>query len=135
MGNAIWHPKWWDEGRHGSAWERIKEAMKRDWEQTKNDLHMGGKDLDQDVTETIDQMTGKEPIPPDHDDYSRDIQWNDIEEPMAYGYGARQQYGQQYPSWDNGLERTLRNEWEQRGSAARTWDDVRGYVRRGYDRT
>jgi hypothetical protein len=45
---------------------RIGEAMKRDVEQTKNDLTGGrkGRDLDQDVDDTVKQGTGKDPIPP-----------------------------------------------------------------------
>lgn len=47
---------------------KVKEALKRDLEQTKHDLTGGrkGEDLDQDVPETIKQATGKEPIPPRH---------------------------------------------------------------------
>jgi len=42
-----------------------KEALKRDWEQTKSDVPgLEGKDLDQDVDDTVKQATGKEPVPP-----------------------------------------------------------------------
>ncbi len=42
------------------------EALSRDWEQTKSDLPgLDGKDLDQDVDDTVKQATGKEAIPPD----------------------------------------------------------------------
>jgi hypothetical protein len=34
MGSASWQPKWWTEETHGSAWSHVKEAIKRDWEQT-----------------------------------------------------------------------------------------------------
>jgi hypothetical protein len=55
---------------------KVKEALKRDWEQTKHDVSKkSGRDLDQDVGDTLKQATGKEPIPPagvpnldDHDD-------------------------------------------------------------------
>ena len=43
---------------------RMGEAMHRDWEQTKSDLHMGGRDLNQDIDDTVSQATGKEPVPP-----------------------------------------------------------------------
>ena len=42
----------------------VKDAMKRDWEQTKADLHLGGKELDQDVDDTLKQVAGKDAIPP-----------------------------------------------------------------------
>lgn len=47
---------------------KVKEALKRDLEQTKHDLTGGrkGEDLDQDVDETVKQAIGKEPIPPKH---------------------------------------------------------------------
>lgn len=41
-----------------------KEALERDWEQTKSDMPgMKGKDLDQDVDDTVKQATGKERVP------------------------------------------------------------------------
>ncbi len=44
---------------------KVKEALKRDWEQTKHDLgKKGAPDLNQDVGDTVKQATGGEPIPP-----------------------------------------------------------------------
>ena len=41
-----------------------KEALKRDWEQTKSDMPgMEGKDLDQDAHESVKQAAGAEPVP------------------------------------------------------------------------
>lgn len=41
-----------------------KEALKRDWEQTKDDVPgMEGKDLDQDAHETVKQAAGAEEVP------------------------------------------------------------------------
>jgi hypothetical protein len=46
--------------------ERVKDALDRDWEQTKSDLPgLDGKDLDQDVDDTVKQAAGKEPVPSD----------------------------------------------------------------------
>jgi hypothetical protein len=40
----------------------VKEALKNDWEQTKNDVPgLDGADLDQDVDDTVKQAAGKEP--------------------------------------------------------------------------
>ena len=41
MGTMIWQPAWWKE-EHAGAWDRVKEAMRRDWEQTRHDLHVKG---------------------------------------------------------------------------------------------
>lgn len=44
----------------------LKKALERDLEQTKHDLPgTDGKDLDQDVDDTIRQGIGDQPIPPD----------------------------------------------------------------------
>ena len=45
-----------------NAASQVKEALENDWEQTKQDLHgLEGKDLDQDVDDTVKQAAGKEP--------------------------------------------------------------------------
>ena len=45
--------------------DNVKEALKRDVEQTKSDIPgVEGKDLDQDVDDTVKQAIGKEPVPP-----------------------------------------------------------------------
>ena len=51
-----------DMGRDG----KVGEAMKRDAEQTKHDVTRGrkGEDLNQNVTDTVKQGMGREPIPP-----------------------------------------------------------------------
>ena len=60
QGGSVSHDKREDEGGG------VGEALERDWEQTKSDLPgLEGKDLDQDVDDTVKQATGKEPTPPD----------------------------------------------------------------------
>lgn len=143
MGTAVWHPKWWTKDQHDNAWERVKEALKRDWEQTKVDLKGHGRDLDQDVDDTVKQAIGKEAIPPlsqpnvsTKHDVTKPV-WQDVEEPMKYGYGAHTYYGAQYKQWDDKLEGTLRDEWEEghrSGGLRGAWNDVKEHVRRGYER-
>ena len=145
MGTATWQPKWWTK-EHGSSWERVKEAMKRDWDQTKNDLGLGGRDLDQDVDDTVKQVAGKDVIPPRSqpnapggtdarpDAGDKRLSWVDAEQPLMYGYGAREQYGAQHSDWNDQLESSLKNEWESRGTVGRKWDEVKNLVRRGFDR-
>ena len=62
MGTAR-DPRWWSE-EHRSAWERVKAAFRRDWEQTKADFSSKGRDLNQDVDDTVKQAAGKKAIPP-----------------------------------------------------------------------
>lgn len=132
MGTMRWKPTWWKDERHGSGWDRVREAMRRDWEQTLHDLHIkGGHELNQNLGDTMKQMRGKEEIPPiDKPNPPKVIgDWNDVELPMEYGYGARKEFG---GAWNGDVETKLRGEWEQ-GQRDRRWDDVRDYVRRGFE--
>jgi hypothetical protein len=63
MGTANFQPNWWNKQVDGSAWDRVKAAMQRDWEQTKHDFTPGAPDLNQDVDDTVKMATGKAPIP------------------------------------------------------------------------
>lgn len=57
-------PGWWTE-QHTSSWERVREAFRRDWEQTKADFTAkSGLDLNQGLTDTIKQAAGSAPVPP-----------------------------------------------------------------------
>jgi len=139
MGTASWQPKWWTE-ENGSAWGKVKEAMKRDWEQTKADLHLGGKDLNQDVGDTVKQATGKEAIPGSStpNDVHSGLGWDDAEQPLMYGYGARRQYGTQHEHWNDNLESSLKSDWEADHASAgdstkRKWEEVKAVVRHGYN--
>ena len=132
-------PKWW-KPEHTSAWDRVKTAMKRDWEQTKADLTKGGKELDQDAGDTVKQAIGKQHIPPGNQPNSSsdsgkasDDDWPRVENSYRYGVGARQQYGTEHKDWNDGLESKLREEWGDLKDG-RSWDEAKNYVRRGWDR-
>jgi hypothetical protein len=113
------NPRWWRE-EHTSAWGRIKEAMRRDWEQTKHDFRKkAGVDLGQNVGHTVKQMTGKEPVG----------EWNAVEPAVRYGYGA----GRAYKDVEfEAHESTMEREWNDM-KPARPWADARDYVRHGWD--
>lgn len=57
-------PAWW-RPEHQTLWTRVRDAMERDWEQTKADFSGGknGADLNQHVGDTVRQALGQEPIP------------------------------------------------------------------------
>ena len=60
------HPTWWT-GQPDSTWDRVREALRRDWEQTKANLGFStGWDLRQDATHTIKQVLGWEKLPLPH---------------------------------------------------------------------
>jgi len=131
-----WQPPWFTD-QHASAWERVREAMRRDWEQTKQDLHVkGGHELNQKIDDTVKQAAGKEPIPAiDRANPPKVVgNWDDVELPTEYGYSARARYGETHESWNADLESTLQNEWESgRAATGRDWRDVKDHVRRGYE--
>ena len=121
------NPKWWNK-EHESAWERVKAAFKRDWDQTKHDF--GGKepDTDQDLDDTVKQAAGKQPIPP-----RGQPTYEELEDAYRFGYGARSHYGRDYNDWDDRLESQLRSDWQGTHSD-RQWNDYRESIRRGWDR-
>src|SRR6185369_5960253 len=99
------NPKWWNK-ENDSAWERVKTAFKRDWDQTKHDF--GGKqpDMNQNVGDTVKQASGKQPIPPRGAPV-----YEEMEDAHRFGYGARTHYGPRYAHWDSKLESELQRDW------------------------
>jgi hypothetical protein len=106
-------PSWWN-NTHSSAWDRTKEALHRDWEQTKADVSKGGHELNQDVGDTVKQSAGKQAIPPG----------NTPNPPTDKHYGAQ--------PWNSELEGKLRKDWVQSGNES-AWDRVKAAVRRGWE--
>lgn len=119
-------PTWWNDS-HNSAWERTKEALHRDWEQTKADLSNRGKELNQDAGDTVKQAAGKQPIPPA--DEPNSPTWDEAAPALRYGYGARQHFAGR--DWDDDLERDLAKDWS--GTGDSSWERVKGAVKRGWD--
>ena len=140
-----WHPTWY-KPEYSTSWGRVKEAVRRDWQQTKHDLHVGGHELNQQVADTVKQAAGSKAIPSINSANPPKVigdlpvewqtgEWERVESPFEYGYVARCHFGATYLEWNDDLDRVLRKEWE--AAAARRepglWDDVKSYVRRGYD--
>lgn len=132
------HPHWWGT-QHTSTWDRVKEALARDWEQTKADFsNEYGKDLQQNVGDTVKQAIGTEPIPAPnqktpHPPATREqhvARWNADEPAIRYGYGASSHY---QADWSDAIEAKLREEWTDLKSG-RSWDEVKASVRYGWDR-
>lgn len=111
---AIWKKE------YESGWDRTKEALRRDWEQTKHDF--GSKtapELNQDVSNTVKQAAGKESIPdrmtPNFDEHI---------DAFKYGYGARQHYAGR--AWDANLESEIARDY------SGNFVNDRDYIRRSY---
>lgn len=122
------NPQWWNKDMD-SAWDRVKAAMRRDWDQTKHDFGGDEPDTDQDVDDTVAQAVGKQPIPP------RGMPtYEDVEPAYRFGYGAHQKYSEQYTDWNDELETRLREDWRTTGeSAEMDWDRMRPAIRRGWE--
>jgi hypothetical protein len=119
------NPKWWND-THESAWNRIKAAFKRDWDQTKHDVGGRQPDTDQNVDDTVKQAAGKQPIPP-----RGQPTYQEAEDAYRFGFGARSQYGQRYRQWDDRLENQLKEDWSTTYDD-REWKRFRDVVRRGW---
>ncbi len=139
MGTLLpkWAPQWWN-NNYEMSWGRVKEAIRRDLEQTKHDLNMGGHELNQGVTDTVAQASGEEAIPDiNHANPAHVLgTWDQAQLPIGFGYGARLHYGAKHPAWSPAIESTLRAEWDAAHIATgRTWDEVKQNVRCGYEST
>jgi hypothetical protein len=123
-------PSWWTDA-HSSAWQRTKEAMRRDWEQTKADVSASGHELNQGVGDTVKQATGKEAIPPgNRPNPGAPAHWAESEPALRYGYGAGQHYADK--TWSDELEGKMRKDWDSAGNGS-SWERVKSAVRRGWE--
>jgi hypothetical protein len=120
------NPKWWNK-EHESAWDRVKAAFKRDWDQTRHDFGAKKPDTDQDVDDTVKQAAGKQPIPP-----RGQPTYEEAEDAYRFGYGAHAYYQPRYSSWDDELEEELERDWSETYSD-RDWQSYRDSVRRGWE--
>lgn len=121
------NPKWWTK-ENDSAWNHVKEAMKRDWDQTKHDFGGDEPDTNQKIGNTLKQARGTETLPPRHQPT-----YEEVEPAHRFGYGARFIYGDKYPFWDDDLEITLREDWESIAPERKqTWMQDRAAIRYGW---
>jgi hypothetical protein len=120
--------------QEASAWERAKEALRRDWDQTRHDFGLKyGQDLNQELMDTVRQAVGSEPIPPPHVANTAGA-WSD-EAAVRYGYGAGLSPNyRDFKAWNPDLEAQLKKDWEAMDSH-RPWEDVRLAVRYGWTRS
>lgn len=106
----------WYTNDHDSMWERVKGAFRNDWEQTRHDFgSKTARDLDQDVDDTVKQAAGTEET------------FENREQAFRFGHAAQRQYRSQHSSWNDDLDRTLRNDY---GS---DYDRDRSYIRHAYE--
>ncbi len=117
------NPAWW-KPEYDSAWDRTKEALRRDWEQTKHDMgSKTAKELGQDAGDTVKQAAGTSPIP-----HHTARTFDEDSAAARYGVGARQHFGKGTAPWSTDVETELRKSWK-----GDDWETARGGVRRGWE--
>ena len=122
-------PSWYTD-EDDSAWERVKEAFRRDWRQTKHDFGSKQPDLNQRASDTIAQARGTKPVPfgntpTRHDD---DAYKEDDEAAYRYGYAAYRHHGSCCDIDDANTDAMLRHDF---GDEVE-WNQKRQAVRRGW---
>lgn len=108
-------PAWWS-NENTTAWERAKEGMRRDWQQTKQafDKENGqGKGR---------KSVGAIPVEPED--------FEACEPALRYGYAASLHYDTVIV-WDDALEAKLRAEWMEQ-KPPRTWNEAKGDVKHAW---
>jgi hypothetical protein len=124
-------PSWWTEA-HTSSWEQVKEALRRDWTQTRHDVHLGGHELNQTAMDTLGQTVGEVAMPPSEVANRPTVigTWEDAEVAIGFGYAARTNFEDRFPAWCSELESILRHDWK---SDVLPWSKAVGFVHHGYD--
>lgn len=108
-------PSWYTD-ENDKGWDRVKTAFANDWEQTKNDFgSKSARDLDQNVSDTVKQASGKE------DPFTRH------EQGFRFGYAAQRNFRTQHATWNNDLEKQLRQDY------GTDFDRDRDDIRRAYE--
>ena len=133
MGTSTARPTWWNR-QYDSAWERVKDALRRDLDQTKADVGMStGQELNQGVADTVRQAVGAQEIPPEHIPNMEAPRPLIDDDAARYGYGAGlSEAYRPHGAWGEDTEDRMRREWHGMG-ADRPWESVRDSARRGFD--
>jgi hypothetical protein len=104
-------PSWWTDELSGD-WEQVREAARRDWEQTQEEA----------IPRT---PPAPEPVLGD---------WAEVEPPIAFGYAASRVFGTTHPHWDPEIEARLRRDWDSTHEPAdQNWGDAKAWIRQGYE--
>lgn len=119
-----------------STWERVREALRRDWEQTKHHIDSSsGHEYNQTLADTLKQAMGAEEIPPDDAPNPPKVigTWEEADRAIRFGHEANGQFKDSFPRWNGELENVLARVWYLEQLDERTWHQVRGLVQHGYE--
>jgi hypothetical protein len=122
------NPGWWTRD-HETAWNCVKEAMKRDWMQTKRDWSGDEIDVPQNTGTTLRQTIVRKILSP-----CDQLAYETWEPAYRFGYGARLKFGSEYSAWNTNLEICLARDWRSINATRRqTWDQDREAIRYGWN--
>ncbi len=120
---SFWSPK------QESAWQRVGEALRRDWLQTKADLGLGsGIELGQTATDTMKQAAGVSALPGGQD---AGVDWDLARHAIRLGHGAAT-YWIDDDAWTAEVEARVQREWDGMGTGI-AWEHAAPLVRHGWE--
>ena len=124
------NPTWWTKD-NDSAWERTKEAFKRDWDQTKHDF--GGKqpDTDQNVKDTV-KLSRRQCQHPSRRAACTHLRRSGNSVLRFRLTRLRRHYRDKYSKWNPEVENRLKEDWTSANPDA-NWDTDRDAVQRAWD--
>jgi hypothetical protein len=123
--NQYQNPKWWSPD-NDFAWDHVKLAMKRDWQNMKNGNQPDSSRI---ADHTARQANGMEPILP-----LGKASFEEFEPACRFGFGARLKYDDEYPEWDSNLEIQLAKDWRTLNPTRKqTWEQDRSAIRYGWN--
>ncbi len=121
-------PSFWTP-RQQTAWERVRDALNRDWVQTKADLGLpGGHDLDQGVSDTLAQVVGQRRIPGGE---TAGVHWDIARQAMRLGHGAATFWTDE--KWTEVIEARVCREWDGLVTGVE-FEEVRPLILLGFQR-
>ncbi|MGE4201805.1 MAG: ferritin-like domain-containing protein [Vulcanimicrobiota bacterium] len=114
-----WRASWWTR-EHSTAWQRVKTAFRRDWDQTKSRFR-SDEGPGQTAGDTLGQMAGTRPVPAD-----APLAGFEADEPaFRYGYCAAIHYHDR--DWGPAVEDSLRSHY------GGEYEPARGKIFAGWD--
>lgn len=113
-------PSWYT-NEHDNQWGSVRNAFRKDWEQTKHDFGSDkARDLGQDAGDTVREATTGAAN-------ATERNFETHEPAFRFGHAAQRHYRSQYPTWNNDLETKLRQDY------GNDFDRDRNDIRHAYD--
>jgi hypothetical protein len=119
--NHYGNPNWWD-ASHDFAWDHVKRTMRHHWEQTNHQIHSNDRMV-------FNRAKRERVVLP-----CRQSFFDELESAFRFGFGARMEYGEEHPAWDDNLEILLAREWRHLDPVReQTWEHDREAIHYGWE--